>query len=547
MKTNTITRSAEEARFITAAHEEGLEKVLSLIPARLLSHGVEEVSFPTRFLNRVREEKVNTLGDLRRINLRPGTNFGPRTAFVAAESLAKFVAKKISQPKLVTLREQMEDFAKELLAREARIWEMRMGLLKEIHTLEETGKKFGLTRERVRQIEAALVKTFGKMYPAIGAIASVAKEGMSLNALVSATGELLSVNDTLPVSAILQTLEPKMYLVSVEGAAPTISTSPQTEFVVNVRKTLSIAEDIFRNSETPLSHDAIVKKIFASESDETSRATALEKIHAEGIWNENTLLSPNSDRANVAMGLLQASSEPVSYSDLANKASKISGDTCKEEQLRSALSFFPLVRSFGSNLVGLPRMVPLSQEKIEAIIAYCEGVVTRGPANFQWNVKDLFAKTLARFDGLSLTYNHLNVILRASQKLAYLGRYTWVLKGEHDVERKLYRDIFVHVLSKAGKPLPEDTLIERCRRYRGIHVNAHLRNEVELLEVSRNVWGLTRRDNPFTPEEVEKLAKAFDASFHNGKEFDSDYLAKRKLDTKGLKPVEVMKIIEVNS
>jgi DNA-directed RNA polymerase sigma subunit (sigma70/sigma32) len=50
---------------------------------------------------------------------------------------------------------RMYDFFKELTPREQAIISMRFGLKDGIsHTLEETGKTFGVTRERIRQIEA---------------------------------------------------------------------------------------------------------------------------------------------------------------------------------------------------------------------------------------------------------------------------------------------------------------------------------------------------------------------------------------------------------
>lgn len=53
------------------------------------------------------------------------------------------------------LKDQMGDILVDLTPREQKILEMRFGLKDGIiHTLEEVGKEFGVTRERIRQIEA---------------------------------------------------------------------------------------------------------------------------------------------------------------------------------------------------------------------------------------------------------------------------------------------------------------------------------------------------------------------------------------------------------
>jgi RNA polymerase primary sigma factor len=53
----------------------------------------------------------------------------------------------------------MEDILSSLNAREGRVIQLRFGLVDgQPHTLEEVGQKFGVTRERVRQIEAAALR-----------------------------------------------------------------------------------------------------------------------------------------------------------------------------------------------------------------------------------------------------------------------------------------------------------------------------------------------------------------------------------------------------
>jgi RNA polymerase primary sigma factor len=56
---------------------------------------------------------------------------------------------------LQILRDYVKDAIKDLVPREQKILEMRFGLHDGIaHTLEEVGTEFGVTRERIRQIEA---------------------------------------------------------------------------------------------------------------------------------------------------------------------------------------------------------------------------------------------------------------------------------------------------------------------------------------------------------------------------------------------------------
>lgn len=61
------------------------------------------------------------------------------------------------------LRDRMDDILTDLSPREKKILDMRFGLTDGItHTLEEVGKEFGVTRERIRQIEAKALEKMRK-------------------------------------------------------------------------------------------------------------------------------------------------------------------------------------------------------------------------------------------------------------------------------------------------------------------------------------------------------------------------------------------------
>ena len=60
---------------------------------------------------------------------------------------------------MISSRTKVRDILQELPPREVRILQLRYGLVDgETYTLEEVGKKLGVTRERVRQIEAMALR-----------------------------------------------------------------------------------------------------------------------------------------------------------------------------------------------------------------------------------------------------------------------------------------------------------------------------------------------------------------------------------------------------
>jgi RNA polymerase primary sigma factor len=74
--------------------------------------------------------------------------------------LAEFIKDEETAPPSLAaarslLRERLKEILVDLTPREQKILSMRFGLDDGItHTLEEVGKEFGVTRERIRQIEA---------------------------------------------------------------------------------------------------------------------------------------------------------------------------------------------------------------------------------------------------------------------------------------------------------------------------------------------------------------------------------------------------------
>lgn len=103
------------------------------VSLRLLERIRQAAQFPLSLEMEVGEEMDSTLGD-----------------FIEDDNLAPddTAIREL-------LRERMEDVLSSLTAREGRVIQLRFGLQDgRAYTLEEVGQKFGVTRERIRQIEA---------------------------------------------------------------------------------------------------------------------------------------------------------------------------------------------------------------------------------------------------------------------------------------------------------------------------------------------------------------------------------------------------------
>lgn len=102
-------------------------------------------------------EKIRNLIKISQDTVSLGTSVGDEDEDSVLEDFIEDV-KNVTPDRaaaLQLLKEHVSDLLRDLSARERRILEMRFGLVDSVsHTLEEVGEEFGVTRERIRQIEA---------------------------------------------------------------------------------------------------------------------------------------------------------------------------------------------------------------------------------------------------------------------------------------------------------------------------------------------------------------------------------------------------------
>jgi RNA polymerase primary sigma factor len=130
-------RAVEEARSIDEPLDPALRRRLSVAESKVRDV-IRMVQEPMSLEMPVGAEESSFLGD-----------------FIEDESVAGPVDEALRH----MLKEQMKDILDSLSPRERHVLRLRFGLDDgQSHTLEEVGQKFGLTRERVRQIEARALR-----------------------------------------------------------------------------------------------------------------------------------------------------------------------------------------------------------------------------------------------------------------------------------------------------------------------------------------------------------------------------------------------------
>lgn len=114
-------------------------------------------------------EKIRNLIKISQDTVSLGTSIGDEDEDSVLEDFIEDV-KNITPDRAAAhqlLKEHVKDIIKDLSPRERKILEMRFGLVDGVsHTLEEVGEEFGVTRERIRQIEAKALERI-KGFPGI--------------------------------------------------------------------------------------------------------------------------------------------------------------------------------------------------------------------------------------------------------------------------------------------------------------------------------------------------------------------------------------------
>ena len=400
--------------------------------------------------------------------------------------------------------------------REAEILRRRMGFARAPETLAEIGEQFGVTRERIRQIEERAIKRLVR--------------DEIWDDILGAKLERLLTNRAFPIPLLgIEALDPwfdgvasqrhavsyalenmcasGVSLVEVDGAEY-LSFLSQTEwdgFVAEARRLLSSgAGEHWSRSRC----EYVVRSVIEHRGSEFRTLlwdVASRGCHFGGDPDDPELIGYGRGAEQVVEAILHDAEQPLHYSEIAQLASARAGREIDERRAHSAAA--EVGHLFGPGTYGLMKHVRLSLEDLDAIADEASEVVFEGPAQRQWHTAEMLEALRQRgAPGTAAGKHVLDIALKRQGQLTSLGRMMWVAPGgDIDALRVEVRQAQIAILQQAGRPLTTGELRQRLIAVRGLNESMQLSQADPVIKLESSLWGLNDRDIPIKREHQPQL------------------------------------------
>ena len=205
--------------------------------------------------------------------------------------------------------------------------------------------------------------------------------------------------------------------------------------------------------------------------------------------------------------ILAESDRPLHYTEIAERARIGRGRSLDSRRAHSAAANVGYL--FARGTYGLARHVPLSHEQMFLIRGEAEDIVCSETPGRQWHTSELLSEISERLNGgiEGLDKYVLDIALGESRMLKSLGRMTWIAVGtdSDDQSRIDVHQAVVTIIQAAGRPLCVGEIKDRLTALRGVNENFQIFPIDPLIRMESGRWGINDRDVPIPRKEQHDL------------------------------------------
>lgn len=485
-------------------------------PPWLSSRDLSELDLTVRIGNVFRDRslcRVSDIGALTVADLLRFPNFG-RTSI---RRLTEILRRALLDGPRGSEEEQSRSTAENLLEavhlslatcsdRERDILVRRMGLGRPTETLAEIGDSYGVTRERIRQIEAKAVDRL------------IRREVW--DDLLAAKLHSLLADREFPLPLIgAEALDPwfsgvaahrdavrylianmcnaAVSLVEIDGVEylSFLSQDSWHEIVGTARRLLESGVDQRWTEQDCQHYVTLLVPDEAREFGALLWEISSKWCHFADGAETRTLISYGRGVDQVVEAVLLESDAPLHYSDIAIQATARAGRELEERRVHNAAAEVGYL--FGPGTYGMLKHVSVTRAAWEAFADEAVEIVVEAPIDRQWHASELIDLLIERGVALPDHFDkyQMDIALKQVGQLHSLGRMVWTkCEAANEGVRVDIRQAVIAILQNAGEPLRSAELRQRLVAVRGINQGMQFQVIDPLIKLSSQLWALNDRD-----------------------------------------------------
>lgn len=501
-------------------------------PPWLAEMPLENLDLTVRIGNVFRAKNIQLVADLCSLtegDLRTFPNFGRTSVAQLANILRSAIlegpgtsATVVDLPASGTLLDAVRTSLAGCTDRERDILSSRMGLDREQETLQEIGERYGVSRERIRQIEDKVVNRLIRKEVWDDILALKLREILAdrefplpligaeaLDPWFDGFGEQGRVARYL----IANMCSTGAAIVEIDGTEYLgfLSSEAWQEALSSARRLL--AGGVGSNwSKVDCEH--YVRCLLPHESSEFAGLlweAASAWCHFADDGNGDILTSYGRGADQLVEAILQGSETPLHYREIASLAATRGSRALDERRAHGAASEVGYL--FAPGTYGLLKHLSVTREKREALAEEAADIVIEGPLERQWHTSELLEHLRDRRVDVPAGFNkyELDIALKQQGSLTSFGRMVWANPdAAGDTVRVEIRQAVIALLQQAGRPLTSSELRQRLIAVRGINHGMQFAAQDPVIKLDWDTWALNDRDisikRPDQPAFLDEMA-----------------------------------------
>lgn len=391
--------------------------------------------------------------------------------------------------------------------RERDILSSRMGLDGAPETLQEIGLRYGVSRERIRQIEA---KTIGRLLEVelwddllvrkLRDLLASREYPLPLRGIEAVDPWFSSVGDRAEVVRYLLATVPGLgaALVEIDGIEY-LSLINQERWQASVLDARSLLAGGVGRGWPESKCRRLVEGLLpegGQEFRELLWRTASQQCHfVDGDGGERYLLQYGRGADQAVETVLAESERPLHFTEIAIRASERAGHQIEVRRAHNSAANVGFL--FARGTYGLLKHLPITTTEMERIAEQAEDLVADSALEKQWHSAELLAALSERTKDIPPVDRYiLDIALQTSGNLRRHGRMVWSRPNDrdNDAARIDIRQAIIATIQLAGRPLRASDVRQRLIAARGLSQHFQIQQLDPLIRVGPAVWGLNDRD-----------------------------------------------------